>query len=116
MLAMIEQSRAAFEQAGRRDHQGPAERPDLAGQKIEMLAGRLATQTGEPDPARNIARHVDEVGKRIAHIGESGDAQNARLADPYALRTTAQALQEEIAEGDTQSETLTGRALALAPR
>src|SRR6185503_1124425 len=95
MLAMIEQSRAAFEQAGAETTKGLAERLDLAGQKIEMLAGRLATQDqASRTLLGNIARQVEEVGKRIAHIGESGDAQNARLAESMdSLRTTAQALQ-----------------------
>ena len=115
MLAMIEQSRAAFEQAGAETTKGLAERLDLAGQKIEMLAGRLATQDqASRTLLGNIARQIDEVGRQIAHIGESGDAQNARLAESMgALRTTAQALQREIAEGETQSEALTGRAQAL---
>ncbi len=115
MLAMIEQSRAAFEQAGAETTKGLAERLDLAGQKIEMLAGRLATQDqASRTLLGNIARHIDEVGKQIAHIGESGDAQNARLTESMgALSVSAQALQREIALGDTQSEALTGRAQAL---
>jgi hypothetical protein len=115
MLAMIEQSRAAFEQAGAETTKGLAERLDLAGQKIEMLAGRLATQDqASRTLLGNIGRHIDEVGKQIAHIGESGDAQNARLAESMGvLRTTAQALQREVAEGDAQTEALAGRARAL---
>jgi hypothetical protein len=115
MLAMIEQSRSAFEQAGAETTKGLAERLDLAGQKIEMLAGRLATQDqASRTLLGNIARQIDEVGRQIAHIGESGDAQNTRLAESMgALRATAQALGREIAEGDSQSEKLTGRALAL---
>jgi len=115
MLAMIEQSRAAFEQAGAETTRGLAERLDLAGQKIEMLAGRLATQDqASRTLLGNIARQIDEVGKQIAQISESGDAQNARLAESMgALRTTAQALQKEVADGEAQSATLTGRAQAL---
>jgi len=115
MLAMIEQSRAAFEQAGAETTKGLAERLDLAGQKIEMLAGRLATQDqASRTLLGNIARQIDEVGKQIDIISESGDAQNARLTESMdKLRTSAHALQREIAQGDTQSEALTGRAQAL---
>ena len=115
MLAMIEQSRAAFEQAGAETTKGLAERLDMAGQKIEMLAGRLATQDqASRTLLGNIARQIDEVGKQIVQIGESGDAQGTRLDEALgALRTTAQALQRELAEGDAQTEALTGRAKAL---
>ncbi len=53
MLAMIEQSRAAFEQAGADTTRGLAERLDMAGQKIEMLAGPPRRPgCGEPGLAR----------------------------------------------------------------
>jgi hypothetical protein len=80
-----------------------------------MLAGRLATQDqASRTLLGNIARHIDEVGKQIAHIAESGDAQNARLSSSMdALRASARALQSEVAEGESQSEALTGRAQAL---
>ena len=115
MLAMIEQSRAAFEQAGAETTRGLAERLDLAGQKIEMLAGRLATQDqASRTLLGNIARQIDEVGSQIAHIGASGDEQNARLAESMAaLRVTAQDLQREIDSGQARSGELIGRTEAL---
>jgi predicted nucleic acid-binding Zn-ribbon protein len=115
MLAMIEQSRAAFEQAGAETTKGLAERLDMAGQKIEMLAGRLASQ----DQASRIllggiGRQLDEIGGQIAHVGASGDEQNARLSQSLgALRETALGLQREIDHGQAQAETLTGRAEAM---
>ncbi|HMG47402.1 MAG TPA: hypothetical protein VK614_08085 [Allosphingosinicella sp.] len=115
MLAMIEQSRAAFEQAGAETTRGLAERLDLAGQKIEMLAGRLATQDqASRTLLGNIARQIDEVGGQIAHLGASGDEQNARLAESMAaLRATAQDLQREIDAGQARSGELIGRTEAL---
>jgi hypothetical protein len=115
MLAMIEQSRAAFEQAGADTTKGLAERLDLAGQKIEMLAGRLATQDqASRTLLGNMARQIDEVGSRIAHIGASGDEQNVRLsASMEALRGAAQELQREIDHGDTQTAALAARAQEL---
>jgi hypothetical protein len=115
MLAMIEQSRAAFEQAGAETTRGLAERLDMAGQKIEMLAGRLASQ----DQASRvllggIARQLDEIGGQITHVGASGDEQNARLTQSLAgLRETAAGLQREIEHGQGQAEALTGRAEAM---
>jgi hypothetical protein len=115
MLAMIEQSRAAFEQAGAETTRGLAERLDMAGQKIEMLAGRLASQ----DQASRIllggiARQLDEIGGQIAHVGASGDEQNARLSQSLgALRESALGLQGEIDHGQAQAEILTSRAEAM---
>jgi hypothetical protein len=115
MLAMIEQSKAGFEEAGAEATKSLAERLDMASRKIEMLAGRLASQDqASRTLLGGIARQIDEIGVQIAHIGESGDVQNSRLTGSFAqLRETAQALRSEIAEGEAQSESLTGRAQAL---
>lgn len=115
MLAMIEQSRAAFEEAGADTTRGLAERLDLAGQKIEMLAGRLASQDqASRTLLANVGRQIDEIGRQIAALGESGDAQNSRLqASMIALRDGTAALHEELARGDAQSEALAGRAREL---
>jgi len=68
MLAMIEQSRAAFEQAGAETTKGLAERLDLAGQKIEMLAGRLATQDqASRTLLGNIARSHQTFNNKLRH-------------------------------------------------
>src|SRR5204863_6661925 len=116
MLAMIEQSRVAFERAGADTTKGLAERLDLAGAKIEMLAGRLATQDqASRTLLANIARQIEEVGAQIAHVGASGDEQNARLTQSMgALRSAAQELQREVEAGHAQSGELIGRTGALS--
>ncbi len=116
MLAMIEQSRAAFEQAGADTTRGLAERLDLAGQKIEMLAGRLATQDqASRTLLGNIARQIETVGAQFDAVGVAGDAQNERLsASIAALRGAARELQVEITGGETQTEALSDRAQALS--
>ncbi len=115
MLAMIEQSRAAFEEAGAEAARGLSERLDAASRKIEMLAGRLASQDAASRTLlAGIARQIDEIGVQIAHVGESGDQQNARLTGSFAaLRETANSLRIEIEAGEAQSETMTGKAQAL---
>jgi hypothetical protein len=112
MMAMIEQSRAGFEEAGAEASKSLAERLDMASRKIEMLAGRLASQdTASRTLLGGIARQIDEIGVQIAHIGESGDVQNARLTGSFAtLRETANALRSEIEQGEAQAGSLTGRA------
>jgi hypothetical protein len=116
MLAMIEQSKAAFEEAGAEATKSLAERLDMAGRKIEMLAGRLASQDAASRTLLGgMARQLDEIGTQIAHVGESGDQQNARLVQSMgALRDTAAGLQREIDHGQAQSDALTVRAEAMA--
>jgi hypothetical protein len=116
MLAMIEQSKAAFEEAGAEATKSLAERLDMAGRKIEMLAGRLASQDAASRTLLGgMARQLDEIGTQIAHVGESGDQQNARLVQSMGtLRDTAAGLQREIDHGQAQSDALTSRAEAMA--
>jgi hypothetical protein len=116
MLAMIEQSRVAFERAGADTTKGLAERLDLAGQKIEMLAGRLATQDqASRTLLANMARQIEDIGAQIAHVGASGDEQNTRLTQSMGqLRTVAQELQREVEAGHNQSGELIGRAGELS--
>ncbi len=112
MLAMIEQSRAAFEQAGAETTRGLAERLDLAAQKIEMLAGRLATQDAASRTlVGGLSRQLGELEAQIGAVGRSGETQSGRLTEALAgLRETADSLQREIAHGQAQSEALTGSA------
>ena len=112
MLAMIEQSRAAFEQAGAETTRGLAERLDLAGQKIEMLAGRLATQDNASRTLLgNLARQLTELEAQFETVGQSGEAQSGRLSQSLAaLRESAEGLRREIEHGQAQSDTLTARA------
>jgi predicted RNA-binding protein YlqC (UPF0109 family) len=116
MLAMIEQSRSAFEQAGADTTRGLAERLDMAGQKIEMLAGRLASQDAASRTLLGgISRQLNEVGEQIAAIGESGDAQNVRLTESLgALSDAARSLHREIEAGHDQSGKMIGRTGELA--
>ena len=115
MLAMIEQSKAAFEEAGAETTKALAERLDMAGRKIEMLAGRLASQDAASRALLGgMGRQLDEIGAQITHIGDSGDRQNARLTQSMdALKASTASLLQELAEGETQSTALTERTTAL---
>jgi len=115
MLAMVEQSKAAFEEAGAVAARSLAQRLDEAGGKIEMLAGRLASQDAASRTLLGgIARQIDEIGAQLAHVGESGDAQNSRLTGSFAaLRETASALHGEVVEGEARTAALTARAVAM---
>ena len=116
LLALVEQSRAAFNEAGAEAARGLAQRLDEAGRKIEMLAGRLASQDAASRTLLGgMARQLEEVGAQINHLGASGDAQHERLSGSLgALRETALSLQGVIAEGEVHSDALTGRAQQLS--
>jgi hypothetical protein len=116
MLAMIDQSKAAFEEAGGEAARALAERLDLAGQKIEMLAGRLATQDNASRTLLgNLARQLGELDAQFAGVGEKAEEQNARLTQSFgALRTVAQELQHEIETGNGQSGAMIDRTHELA--
>jgi hypothetical protein len=105
MLAMVEQSKAAFEEAGAETTKALAERLDMAGRKIEMLAGRLASQDAASRTLLGgISRQLEEIGGQIAQVGDSGDRQNARLTQSMeALRTVARELQGELETGQARS-------------
>ena len=115
MLAMIEQSKAAFEEAGAEASKALAERLDTAGRKIEMLAGRLASQDAASRTLLGgMSRQLEEIGGQIARIGDSGEQQNARLSQSIdALKVNTAGLLREVADGEAQSAALTLRAEAL---
>jgi hypothetical protein len=115
MLAMVEQSKAAFEEAGAETTKALAERLDMAGRKIEMLAGRLASQDAASRTLLGgMTRQLDEIGAQIAHIGDSGDQQNARLTQAIAvLKNNATGLLREIEHGKTQAEALAAQSGTL---
>lgn len=115
MLAMVEQSKAAFEEAGAETTKALAERLDAAGRKIEMLAGRLASQDAASRTLLGgMSRQLDEIGAQIAHVGDSGDRQNARLSESMeALKANTAGLLQELALGEAQSSALSERATAL---
>jgi hypothetical protein len=87
----------------------------MAGRKIEMLAGRLASQDAASRTLLGgMSRQLDQIGAQIAQIGDSGDRQNARLGQSIdALKVNAAGLLREVADGEAQSAALTQRAEAL---
>jgi hypothetical protein len=116
MLAMVEQSKAAFEEAGAETTKALAERLDMAGRKIEMLAGRLASQDAASRTLLGgISRQLEEIGGQIAQVGDSGDRQNARLTQSMeALRTVARELQGELETGQARSGDMIDQTHVLA--
>ena len=116
MLAMIEQSRAAFEQAGAEASRSLAEKLDDAAAKIETLAGRLAEQ----DDASGVligrlTGQLSELDAQLATLGQTGEDQQGRLAAALdGVRGAAAALRGEIAEGDSRTDAMIARAQSLS--
>ena len=115
MLAMVEQSRAAFEDAGAEASRRLMQRLDEAGARLEALAGGLAAQEASSAAlVDGLSARLGEVEAQLAAIGASGEAQHSRLGESIAaLRGVAQELQRELDHGKSASGELTGRAREL---
>jgi hypothetical protein len=116
MLAMIEQSRAAFDQAGADSSRVLAERLDLAAQKIETLAGRLAQQeTASRTLVDGLNQQIGELDGQFDALARTGDEQNLRLTGSIAaLRAVTLELNRDVETGNAQSGALIDRTHELA--
>lgn len=112
MLAMMEQSRAAFEETAGEASRGLAERLSQARGMIENLAVRLAAQekAGE-SMVENLSARLAEVDRQLAGIGESSDQQRDRLSQAIdELQGALAILRQQVDEGQAASVDLIGRA------
>lgn len=115
MLAMIEQSRSAIEEAGEASGRSLARRLETVATQIEALAGQLAAQdqvsamlTGR------LAGELTELEERFVTLGTTGNANNERLvASVEAVRERVAALHNEAAQGDQRTAQLIERAQEL---
>jgi hypothetical protein len=112
MLAMVEQSRAAFDQAGAEASRGLSDRLEQAGTKIEALAGQLARQESAGQAlVMGLSTQLAGLESQLAGLGESSDNQSARLSQSIAnLRQLTHALRQEVDHGQAASADLTTRA------
>ncbi len=116
VLAMVEQSRAAFESATADAGQTLATRLSEATAAVEALAGHLARQDeASARLTERLAAQLGEIDGQIAALGQSGDAQSARIGQALAsLREVARALRTEVDEGGVQSGELINRSHEMA--
>ena len=116
MLAMIEQSRAAFDQAGVDAVQGLSERLEQIGSKLEGLAGQLAQQDAASRTlVAAIAERLTEIDGQIAAVGRSGDEQAAQLSQSLAgLHELTRALQRDLDQGQKAASDLIGRSREMS--
>ena len=111
MLAMVEQSRAAFEQVGAETSRQLAERLEQVGGKIEWLAGQLDAQESALQAlVGGISTRIAEVEAQLTELGRGGDEQNAQLTQSLeALREAAQGLRSEIDQGQARTGEMIGQ-------
>ena len=111
MLAMVEQSRAAFEQAGSEALHGLAVRLEQVGTKIEWLAEHLAAQEASSRTlVASLSERLTEIDGQLAAVGRSGDEQTARLSQSLSgLQEVTRSLQRELEQGQNASGELIGR-------
>src|SRR5690606_11600119 len=77
MLAMVEQSRATFEQAGAEAAQRLTAALEIAERKIAALAAGLETQAAAGRTlADGIGGQLTELDARLSALGASGEEQN----------------------------------------
>src|SRR5690606_36455312 len=116
MLAMVDQGRAAFEQAGAEASRRLSERLDQVGTHLEELSGQLAAQEAASQAlVTGLAARLAEIDAQIAAIGEHGDVHNARLANAMeGLKSLAQSLRNELAQGEAASGGLIDRTHEVA--
>ena len=116
MLAMVEQGKAAFREAGADAGRQIADRLDEIGSRLETFARRLAGQD-EASQAM-VARLVEgmtALDGQLAALGLRGEEENARLAQSIeAVRNVAAKLQREVEDGETRSGALIDRAHEMA--
>ena len=123
MLAMIEQSRSAFDSAGAESTRQMAERLELVGGRVENLAQRLAEQEiASQGLVERLTGLLTSVDEQLTAVGQSGDSQGERLGQSLSqLRDVAARLHEEIQQGDglagelvDRTQQISGAASALA--
>ncbi|MBX3562106.1 MAG: hypothetical protein KF780_09880 [Sphingomonas sp.] len=116
MLAMVEQSRAAFEQAGAEAAQRLTAALETAETKIAALAtGLEAQEAASRALIEGISGQLGELDGRLAALGAAGEEQNIRLTQALGvLRDVARQLQNEIEAGNTASGNLIDRTHEMA--
>ncbi len=116
MMAMVEQGRAAFEEAGAEASRNLAQRLDQIGGRIETLAAQLAAQDqAAQSMVASLGDQLTELDERIAAAGRTGGETHDRLSSAVAaVRASVQQLQNEVDAGQGRAGDLIERAHGMA--
>lgn len=116
MLAMIEHSRAALEQAGEESGRNLAQRLEAVSGQIQTLASHLAAQDAASQTlVSGLGKGLADLDQRFAALGHSGSANSEQLGNSIAhVREAVQHLYSEIGGGHDRAAELIGRAHEMA--
>ncbi|HEV2080014.1 MAG TPA: hypothetical protein VGR19_09010 [Allosphingosinicella sp.] len=116
MLAMIEHSRAALEEAGDTSGRHLAQRLESVSSQIQNLASHLAAQDAASQTlVARLGKGLADLDQRFAELGRSGSASSEQLAGSIAhVREAVQHLHSEIGGGHDRAAELIGRANEMA--
>lgn len=116
MLAMIEHSRAALEQAGEEAGRSLALRLEQVSEQIQTLAGHLVTQDAASHTlVSRLSASLQDLHENFATLGESGRANSEQLSGSIeTLRARVQDLQVEVGSGQERATELIARAEQMA--
>lgn len=116
ILAMVEQSRAALEQAGEASGRNLAQRLESIGGQIETLGNQLAAQDAASLAlVGGLASALAELDERFASLGRNGTASSETLSGAIeTVRTGVQQLSTDIEGGQTRTSDLIERTQRMA--
>lgn len=116
MLAMIEHSRAALEEAGEISGRNLAQRLETVSGQIQTLAAHLAAQDAASQTlVANLGEGLTDLDQRFAALGQSGSVNSEQLGNSIAhVRQAVQLLHEEIGGGHDRATLLIGKAEEMA--
>jgi hypothetical protein len=116
MLAMIDQSRAAFDRAGEDAVRNLGQRLGKIGGKIDDLAAKLAAQDAASHALVNgLTAELAELDEKFATLGNTGTANSERLNQSVeTVRACVQQLFLELSGGHDRAADLIDRAHDMA--
>ncbi len=116
MLAMIDQSRAAFERAGEDSVRSLGQRLGHFGGKIDELAAKLAAQEAASHALVNsLALELSQLDEKFATLGTTGASKSEQLGGAIdAVRGSVKELFLELSGGHDRAADLIARANEMA--
>lgn len=116
LLALLDQSRAAFERTGEDATRSLTHRLDSIGGKIQELAGHLAAQDAASQTlVTNLAKELAELDERFVRLTEAGSSGAALMTGSFeTVRGCVQQLFAELGGGHDRAGALIERSEEMA--
>ena len=116
MLALLEQSRAAFERTGEDAAHSVAQRLDSIGAKMQELAGHLAAQDAASQTlVASLARELADLDERFVRLTEAGSSGAELMAGSFeTVRVCVQQLFQELGGSHDRAGALIERSEEMA--